>query len=538
MKQENRKTTRDLFTVSAALLVFVFVLGSPSAAASEQHFVTCFASTEINYNPLHSFTATEAQIYTALYEGLVTYHPYTMNPVPAVAEDWEISEDKKTYTFHLRNDARYWSGEAVTAEHFRDAWFKLIDPDEHAEYSFLFDIIKGVEPYRKGELTDKEKVGIRVVSPDVLEVELDHPAGHFLKILCHHSFVPIHPKHLEADNWKTYSSIVGNGPYYILERNPDKIVLERNEWYWDAGNVDIRSMEIVFIDNQQEVMKKFNKKEIHWVADGMIIDEVEDKGSIIPNALFSTNYFYFYTGEQPWNNPQVRKALATMLPWSEIRDERYMFIPADTLVPPISAYPESEGITEQDLEAGKAMLAEAGYDNGTGLPELIIAISNGGDSLRIAETMKLTWEEHLDITVTIKSYAYPDYYAELKKGNYTLGTITWIGDFPDPLTFLQMWTSESNLNDARFKSDEYDSIIRQSMGEKGKQRYESLSKAEELILTTAVVLPIRHSPAFNLIDLDDIDGWYPNPLDIHPYKYLTFVEYTVPPGVILYTPPR
>jgi peptide/nickel transport system substrate-binding protein/oligopeptide transport system substrate-binding protein len=111
---------------------------------------------------------------------------------------------------------------------------------------------------------------------------------------------------------------------------------------------------------------------------------------------------------------------------------------------------------------------------------------------------------------------------------------TWIGDYADPLTFMQLWTSDSNLNDAHFSDGDYDSTVSASLSvQDARERYKKLGAAEEILLTKAVILPLNHTPAFHLIDLTRVDGWYANPLDIHPFKYIRFKEHRAPPGTAM-----
>jgi len=159
-------------------------------SSQTREFVVSFPQGNVQLNPIYSFTSSEAQIYSGLYEGLVSYHPETMEPEAAVAERWDVSEDRQEYTFYLRESARYWNGDPVTAEHFRDTWLKLIAPETDAAYNFLFDIIEGVREYRTGEITDTGEVGIAAVDGRTLRVTLRRPATHFLRILSHHAFVP------------------------------------------------------------------------------------------------------------------------------------------------------------------------------------------------------------------------------------------------------------------------------------------------------------------------------------------------------------
>ena len=131
---------------------------------------------------------------------------------------------------------------------------------------------------------------------------------------------------------------------------------------------------------------------------------------------------------------------------------------------------------------------------------------------------------------------YDGYFESLSGDDYTVGQISWIADFADPLTFLQMWTSQSNLNDSGFASTEFDRLIRSSMSQTGNRRYQTLADAEQLLLDSGVVLPVSHSPAINLIDLNRVEGWYPNALDIHPFKSLEFSGRRPIPGTAGLTP--
>lgn len=147
----------------------------------------------IEFNTIQSFSATEAQLFSGLYEGLVSYHPFTLDPVPGTASRWETDKEGKIYRFFLRPDALYWNGDRVTADDFRETWMMLLDPRQAAPYSFLLDAVKGAKAFRTGENDDPESVGIWTEDESTLVVELEAPADHFLKILCHHAFSPLHP---------------------------------------------------------------------------------------------------------------------------------------------------------------------------------------------------------------------------------------------------------------------------------------------------------------------------------------------------------
>ena len=517
---------RCLFTVLLALLSLTPVY------AEEAEIVIAMLETELGLNPLDSFTAGEGQLFTGLYEGLVSYHPQTLRPVPAVASEWEVEDDGRRYRFHLRNDARYHTGERITAEHFRETWLEMIDPQRETAYSFLFDVITGAEEYRTGEHSDPNAVGIRALSDEVLEVELDSPAPHFLAMLPHHSFVVVHPDLLDREDWSDPAALIYNGPFVVAERSADELVLRRNPEYWDRDSVGADRIRILLHNNPVETTARFNGGEIDWVHSGIALGQVLDPGTIVVNPMFSTSYFFFATHSAPWRDPQVRRALALALPWDAIRDEEIHFNPAETLIPAIPGYPRAERLQEQDPGKARELLAEAGYPQGAELPEIVVRTPGGPENERIYALMEDAWSEILGASASHQVIEHPRYFESLKDSDYTLGTVTWIGDYTDPLTFLQLWSSRSNLNDARYSDAEYDGLLRDSMWQTGRERLETLAAAEARLLTGAVVLPISHSPAVNLVDREILGGWHPNPLDIHPLKALRLQPVIAPPGFV------
>lgn len=525
-------------------LLFTFFLALPVFGQDESNdsgageFVVSFLASATQLNPIYSYTSSEAQIYSGIYEGLVGYHPLTMEPVPGVAEEWEISDDGLTYTFSLREDARFSNGDRVTAQDFRATWLRVIDPDTDAAYNFLFDIIEGVRGYRSGRITNPRDLGIRVVNDSTLEVTLHKPATHFLRILCHHAFVPLHPTLRQTDDWSQFDTIPGNGAYFVAERSPEELILRRNSRYWASEEVEIPQIRVVFTeeDEAEAVTERFNRGEIDWVTGGMSLADVQFPEMIVLNPLFATTYYFLRADEEPFSDHRIRRALALLLPWSEIRSEEIHLSPATTLVPGIPYYPEVEGITEQNVDEALALLDDAGYQQGVRLPRITIHVPQGEESSRVAGLMKTSWEDHLEVDVDIVVTPYPAYFDALGESEFTVGTVSWIGDFADPLTFLQMWISDSNVNDAGFADQRYDRLIDESMQERGEGRYEILGQAEEILLQTGTVLPVSHSPSINLIDLQAIDGWFPNPLDVHPLRYLRFTDQEPIPGVIRYEP--
>ncbi|MDR1374296.1 MAG: peptide ABC transporter substrate-binding protein, partial [Treponema sp.] len=416
----------------------------PNPVNREELIITLSGEdTELDFR--RSYLASEAQIYTALYEGLFSYHPFTMEPVPALAGSWKLSEDKKEWTFTLREHAQYWNGDPVRAEDFRAAWLSLLDPAKDSPYSSLFDIIEGARNYRMGILKDPGQVGVSAPDDRILIVRLMAPASFFPSMLCHHSFSPIHPSMLEVKNWSELPP-VSNGPFYIVSREKDQIVLAKNEFYWDASRVALNKINIRFTKDGDEAAELWNSGEARWISGEINLDALTDRSGIVVNAMFATHYYFIRSARKPWDDHRLRRALSLALPWEEIRTG--YFLPAKTLIYPIPGYPEIDGMEETDAEEAARILEEAGYPKGVGLPELVIRLTPSPEAERVGKLMAASWMA-LGVPVKIDTIPYNQYFQSLKQNDYEVGSTTWIGDFADPYTFLQMWRRDSNLNDAR-----------------------------------------------------------------------------------------
>jgi peptide/nickel transport system substrate-binding protein/oligopeptide transport system substrate-binding protein len=344
-------------------------------------------------------------------------------------------------------------------------------------------------------------------------------------MLCHHSFSPIHPSMLNSDDW---SKPVSNGPFYVSARGDRFLELSKNARYWDAGKVSLEKISVRFTDDENESAAMWNSGEARWIAGSVNLEALKDRSGIQVNPMFATHYYYIRSSDGPWRDYRVRRALALALPWDEIRRDH--FLPAKTLVYRIPGYPELKGFDLTDAEEAQRLLVEAGFPKGVGLPELVIRITPAEDADRIAKLMATAWMK-LGIPVKLDVVPFNQYFNALKKKDYNVGSTTWIGDFADPYTFLQMWRKDSNLNDSGYSDADYEALMEKSMTEEGDKRYATLGEAEQLLLDRGTVLPISYTPALNVVDTDELDGWYPNALDVHPFRYFSFKAFKPLPGV-------
>ena len=512
------------------LLIFVMALVAPLVlfARETKGVLTLALSTvEMTLDPLRAYRTDELQAATGIYEGLVSYNPVNLRPVPGVAYSWEVTGDGRIYTFYLRERAKFSNGEQVTAEDFRQSWLRIINPDEEGEYSFLFDVIKGAADYRSGRNRDPGSVGVRALSPAMLEVELERPAGHFLSMLPHMSFAPVHRSHRTTAGWEESAPLVSNGPFTLVSWSAREMVLDRNIHYWDRWNVALDQIRIIAESDPAETARLLNDGTIQW-ADYAQIGLLENDDLVQVAALFATSYLYFRTDIEPWSNPLVRKGISLLIPWNELRTAASSFI-SSTLVPAVGFYDKPPGLEERNVEKALALLAEAGYPNGRGLPDVKAIVTPGSVAEAVLEAAANIWKERIGLKTEIVAVSFNLYQEIARGGGYVIGASTWIGDFADPLSFLQMWTTGSKLNDAKYASERYDTLLEKAMSENSEARYDLYAQAETLLLSDdVVVIPLTNPPSINLVDLDRITGWYANALDIHPFKHIRFRTPRVP----------
>ena len=247
--------------------------------------------------------------------------------------------------------------------------------------------------------------------------------------------------------------------------------------------------------------------------------------------MFATEFFYFKTTTPPCNNQTLREALLAAIPYTELRKD--YLIAAQTLVFPLTGYPTVPGVDKQDTAKAKKLLKDV--PQSVSSQPIKIFLPQTDFYTKQATLLKNAWEK-VGIATEIIMVPFEDYYTRLKTDDYHIAVISWIGDFADPLAFLELFRSDSTLNDSGWHNTDYENFIKKASAEQNrKTRFDYLSKAEQVLLDSSVLIPLSHVPAINVIDLSDIKGWYVNAVNIHPFKYIRFAQPDPLPGVAVYT---
>ncbi|PKL08405.1 MAG: peptide ABC transporter substrate-binding protein [Spirochaetae bacterium HGW-Spirochaetae-7] len=525
---------------TAAALVLAAVLVAPcpgegtapgTAPAGARELVIGMGRYDVELNPYKSIYAHEMQIFTALYEGLFSYDPQSLDPIRAQADSFEKSKDGKTWTFHIRQDASWSDGTPVTAADFVESWLYLLAPETKAEYAVFFDIVKGAKEYRTGKNRNPGSVGISARGERTLVVQLDAPAAYFTRLLCHSAFVPVHHSLRGVRKWKP-ESVIGNGPYILVSMDKDSMAMAKSAAYWDERNVAVPAIRVHFIESEAEATGRFNDGELDWLTDMADLDTLAATDAIQFAPMFATGYYFWNSSRKPWSDARVRRALALLVPWEEIRTEDKYYAPTSVLVLPFAGYKSPAGIVKPDEAEAIRLLAEAGHPEGKGLPAVRFVYYESETHDANIDIIESAWNR---VGVKVERIVVPDgaTLRDVRQDGYSLSFTSWIGDFADPAAFLLMWTSDSGLNEGGYKSREYDALVARSMTEEGAARLATLAEAEGKLLSDAALLPLYHSISFNVIDTAAITGWYQNPLDIHPFKTMDFGAPKARPYVVM-----
>ncbi|MCR4940929.1 MAG: peptide ABC transporter substrate-binding protein [Treponemataceae bacterium] len=481
---------------------------SAQVAEEQKELTVIMTSTLPDLNPHTASYSNEAQILTAMYEGLFTYNPLSLKAEKGLISSYKISRDKKTWSFIMRDNIFFSDGSPITAESIKKSWLSLLALGDDAPYASLLDCIKGAAEYRKGR-GKAEDVKI-IVTDNKLTVRLSSPVAYLDRILCHHAFSAVSEK-----------EGVFSGAYVIDSVSESELLLSKNPYFYGVEHVSIPSIKILLSSDAEENNYLFNTGKANWLLDDFNQDDIYNQEALYDSVLFGTQYLFFVLRSEPLSNSLVRNALLSAVPWDDIRES--FNIPADTLVFPLSDYPAIPGIGDNDIELSKELLEEAGYPDGAFT--VLIEIPENDFLLFIAEEIKKAWEK-LNVKLDIKIKDPATYYQkDFSTGDMFL--YSWIGDFSDPIAFLELFKSDSNLNVTNWKNEKFDNLLNEANSiTNTTKRYEKLAEAEQLMLDDAVIIPLCHLITTNCIDLEEIGGWFPNALDIHPFKYLYFREVT------------
>ncbi|MFC4411749.1 peptide ABC transporter substrate-binding protein [Chungangia koreensis] len=480
-----------------------------------------------SFDPSIGFDSVSWNALNNLMEGLTRLNE-DHQPVEATAEKIDVSEDGLTYTFTIREGAKWSNGDAVTANDFVFGWLHMLDPNTASPAAFLAYFIEGAEAYNNGEGA-AEDVAIKAVDDKTFEVKLTAPTEAFLNIITNPSFFPINEK-VATDNpeWFTEAdSFVGNGPFKLVQWDHDvKFVFEKNEHYWDADTVKLDKVEWAMVNdtNTEYQMYQANELDVSDIPSELADSLMDsDEVSIMDQAGI---YFYrFNTTKEPFTNQKVRQAFAKAVDQQEIVEfvtkngekPAHGFVSYGFTGPDGNEFRDTNGnLVEFNAEEAKKLLeegmAEEGWDT---LPEVTLSYSTSDTHKRIAEALQSKFKEALGIDVKLQNVEASVFSSEQKELKHQLSRSSFLHDYADPVNALESFITGSSMNRTGWSNAEYDKLIADIKNETdAEKRWQMLLDAEKLLMEEAPIFPVHY---YNQVTLEK-----PNVSGIvrHPVGYL------------------
>lgn len=479
----------------------------------------------------------EHHITMSLFEGLTSPHPKDLHAVPGVAKSWDISEDGLTYTFHLREDAAWSNGDPLTTKDFLFSIQRVLSPKLAAQYAYMLFMVENAEAYNSGEITDFSKVGVKALDAHTLQITLSKPTPAFLEIIYNDAWYPVHQGNIEAFGeptqrgleWTRPGNLISNGPFKLSSWDVNqRIVVVRNPLYWDNETTWLESIHFLPIASEDVEDRSFRNGLLHitYVLPLHRIDyyKAERPEQLRLDPSLATYYYILNTTKKPLDDVRVRKALSMAIDRKELTVEilRAGQQPAFSFVPPGTAGYQSTAQIEYNPEKARELLAEAGYPNGEGFPDLEILYNTMEAHKTIAEVIQNMWKEELGIDIGITNEEWKVYLDTREQLNHEIARAGWNGDYIDPVNFLDLFYKDGGNNHTGWWSTQYEDLINKGSASRDPaERLALYQEAEAILLDELPIIPLYFYVRYYLID-PRVKGWYPTLLDRHPYKYVSF----------------
>ena len=473
-------------------------------------------------------------IIVEVFGGLVTIDP-DLNIVPDLAESWEVSPDGRTYTFHLRRDARFHDGKPVTAADVRWSLERASDPATQAPVAqqYLGDIV-GVAARLEG--TAQSIAGVKAIDDHTLELTIDAPKSYFLAKLTYPTGFVLDRDNVvnAAGTWTDRPN--GTGPFHLAEYELGEIIrLTRNEGY-HLGPPYLDEVEFILSGGNRMIM--YENDEIHVTGVGLAdLERVKDPASTLNLELhrslpdFSVFYIGMNVNEPPLDDPKVRQALNLAFDRDTIAATVYenLVNPARGIIPPgfPSYNPDLAGY-EFDPERAGQLLAESSYgDSLDSLPLITLSIPSGfGAALPLHLEVLLQEWANMGVRVEIQQTEYATFIQDLHQKRFQMYEFGWIADYPDPQNFLDiLFHSKSENNHINYSNPQVDALLEQARVEPDQAtRFQLYNRIEEMILADAPWVPTWNRGEGYALIKPNVKGYLLTPLVLPKLRYVYFSE--------------
>ncbi len=523
--------------IAAILLACLFALPAGCGRTAQRADLVVINGAEPDsIDPAKIRGQPEGRVAYALFEGLTRTNEKG-EAEPGVAERWEISPDGRRYTFHLRANAKWSNGDPVTARDFVWSWLRALREPE-AEYKYQFYYIVGAEAY--GEAKDvatrpaDDTVGVRAVDDRTLTVELKNPTPFFIDLSGFYTLMPVHPATVEraekaGESWIRPGKLVNNGAYLLdAWRLNDRIRLAKNPDYWDAKNVRMKTVDLLPMGSPNTAFNFYHS----GVAD-LILDKSMIPTSLVPvlksrpdyhaAPILATYFMRFNATRKPFDDVRVRKAFSLVVDKQLLTDKVTQAgeVVADAFVPPGTAGYQPPAGLKRDPEAARKLLADAGFPGGAGFPVVRYLYTNRSETdEKIAVELQAMLKRDLGISIQLTKQEWAVYLNSQSGLDFDFSRSSWVGDYRDPNTFLDMFLAGGGNNNTGWINKRYDELIKLAGQETNEaKRFAHFREAETILVRDEMpICPLFNYVVIMFYDGDRLGGLQGNLTDEHPLR--------------------
>ncbi|RJT28074.1 peptide ABC transporter substrate-binding protein [Buttiauxella izardii] len=472
--------------------------------AADQSLVRHIKDEPASLDPAKAVGLPEIQVIRDLFEGLVNQNEKGQLE-PGVATKWQ-SNDNRTWTFTLRDDARWSDGTPVTAQDFVYSWQRLVDPKNTSPFAWFAALagINNAQAIIDGKMP-ADKLGVTAVDAKTLRVSLDKPVPYFPNLTANFSFYPVPKAVVEkfGNDWTKPGNLVGNGAYTLKDRIVnEKLVAVQNKNYWDNGKTVITQVTFIPINQESSATKRYLAGDID-ITESFPKNLYQKLLKDIPGQVYTppqlgTYYYAFNTQKGPTADQRVRLALSMTIDRHIMADKvlgtgekpAWRFTPDVTAGFKPEPSPFEEMSQEEANAQAKTLLQAAGYGPNKPL-KLTLLYNTSENHQKIAIAVASMWKKNLGVDVKLQNQEWKTYIDSRNTGNFDVIRASWVGDYNEPSTFLSLLTSSHSGNISRFNSPEYDKILEQASQETtDAARNKDYNMAEKIIQEKAPIAPI------------------------------------------------
>lgn len=517
----------------------------------------CVGSEPKSLDPAINQTVDGSIYLRHMFEGL-TKQDKDLNFVAGIAEKWEVSDDQLTWTFHLRNDAKWSDGKPVVAGDFVYAWQRAVDPSTASPYAYQLYYIKNAEEINSqcvGEdgkpvkvkmdadgnpATDDDDnmipdengkyvaakddgtpvwlddLGVKATDDSTLVVTLHAPCAYFLQIVGFPTLFPVRKDVVEKDpdGWAgDPATLIGDGPFNMKTwDHSSKIVMTKSDTYYAKDTIIPPEIDSLLMDNTDSIVAAFKNGELDLTEDypPQELESMKASGEAQIYDNLALYYYAFNDQVEPFDNEKVREALTLAV------DRDYLVksitkagqVPAAMIVPPgikdadgktdfrdggPDVFDPSASAYDANVEKAKQLLSEAGYPGGKGFPTISIMFNTTQAHQDIAQYIQSEWKKNLGINVNIDQEEWAVFVADRNSGDFQVARDGWSADYSDPMTFLDLFVSNSGNNDSHYANADYDKLIAdaKSTGD-AEKRMEDMHQAEKILTDDYACMPLYY----------------------------------------------